>query len=722
MANYRAGNAFASSFMQGFSFVDTAMANRRREAMLAERLEEEKKQREFTNSLATQQNERAAQTARRQETTFRQNLEKQELLDESNARFAEVGGDITQLTDEELANYATVNPQIQAAINQNREQKRRVQAVRDMQELSRQQTGAGLSESVAAQGSGSQSAPLEAANEASESAISLFEPAESLQTATADEIRRFRADRQDQGVAASVGNFFEDAGDAIVRQPELRGGVPFPADRYTSQEELDAMEDPAQIQAAVEETRKLFEEAEALARRPQHNTLAESIQTSTRQTAIEQGAVEMSEPIQQRINEAVDMYDTFVNEPQRSKFNQLASESPARASQQYFETRNTVDVANPDLAKQVDRRMVPVLDRYEGQLVDKALSYPAGSRERLLHTQTLRNVQKSRAVIAGQQPSAAQQAEVHAPGLKIGDTQRVQNVNAVLFDPERPRVPHGTRPASNVRAATTVVNRISPSTTRLSDRQIESLLVLADENMIDAATAQTVMMTGQWPPGKDPNSIKAITSVHGYAFGELEGGGMIFMPEYSKRDITSGKLRDEVAEGDVQDRTFSLDKMNTVIEGARIQNPNMTDEMASGYRNFILDYAPRLRGELNLDSEENLLLLGKMLAQSDELARDSQTDGLPLVGWFGAKDREMEEIFFSPQMRVEYAVNFEKRPVRVSERMLQQDWDTEAIRSELLTSGVLNNRMSEQQIKSLGETDLAWIAVVLWGSPDQMGD
>lgn len=719
MTNFRAGEAFANSFMRGFGIVDEAMARRRQEQRIKDEIEARKQEREFNRTMRAQENARAAARAEREKTDYLDRRARQALLDESNATIAEVGFD--NLTDEQIARYATVNPRIQAEIDKDAAMAERIANVRAAQGIYQAQTPSdegGLSAGVA--GVAGVSAPEAAADEAAATAQNLFAPALGLQEATIGELRQGSPgtvdSAPDAGRVSSPSPFGGPLGLPSKREARSfeQTTVQLPADRYYSQEELDSIQDPAEKKAALESNDAVIAEAQAAARSPRSNQLTPAAQ-------FQEGAEAIAGPVRQQIEAYVAEYEAFVNSPRDSKFFALAAENPTAASQQYFQTRNTVKSVNPELARQVDQQMVPVLNRYSAQLAEQAAAAPAGSPEQRRYMQSLNNVQHSRMQIAESQPLAARIAGIRG-GLKLGDTTRIGDVQAVFEDPLRPRYPTGTRPSTQVRGAATIAGRVNSATKRLSDRQIEALLTLSDEGYIDGPTAQTVMMTGQWPPGKDPNTITKITETNGYAIAWPESGNPYIVPSLSHR-VTNPEefVAKEKSGSDQPDRTFNMDKLDTIVQGAKIQNPAMTPEYEAALRSFMLDFAPKLRQSHYLDSEENLLLLGKMYMQSQVLAHQSQDDGMWLTGWFGAKDRTPEELFFNPAMREEYARNFESRPVNIPERLLQQPLDATAIRSELKTSGILAGTYTDEQIDQMTEIQLNYLANLLWQDPAEFG-
>ena len=702
MPNYRAGQAFADSFMRGFSFVDQIHARRRQEKRLDEQLEEQKRQREFDRTMRAQENARAASREQDRRTAEQDRRDRQAALDESNAAIASRGFD--DLTDEEIAKWATVNPRIQAEIDKDEAMRERIEAYRTAQGIAQ----AGLTESVT--GTSSEGNPgVEMADAASESAINLFEPAVSLQEATLAEVRQAspEGDVIPEPVGPTTSNRFGGALGLPTSKPRQQAEsdqltVQLPGDRYYSPEEIDKIEDPVEKQAALESTDQVIAEARNKARSPRESQLRPPGQ-------FQEGAGVLADQVNEQITTTVAEYDAFVNNPRDSSFFKLAASEPAAASQQYFQTRNTVYAQNPKLAAQVDAQMVPVLNRYEEQLRGEAANYPAGSTEARRYQQSLANVQKSRATIAKTQPSPVTVADIRG-GLKLGDTQRVQSVQSVANDPSRPRVPYGTRSSGETRAAATVAGRVRPGQNRLSDKQIEALILLQDEGRIDSATAQTVMMTGMWPPGKDPSAIKSITTVNGWAVAMTEGGGWYMVPELS--NPTPRKETSSQSDAD-RNRTFTTDKLDKIMEGAKTYSPELAPEYEQALRGFILDYAPRLRQSHYLDSEENLMLLGRMLMSAQEASHISKNDGI-IFGWGGEKDREPEELFFNQEMRLEYVKEYDMRPVVVPERLMQQGLNAEAIRSELLTSQMLAGVVSDAEINKMSEADLVWIANILF--------
>jgi len=727
--------SFTDSFIKGYSFIDSINARRRQEEKLDQRLEEESKARVYQRSRQDRIDaERTEDRALKAED--RQNMIKGEELAASGA------------SPEELVPYVAFSP---SAANIVKEARRRGELAEAAETLGT--IGNAPTQSVAG-GFGPQLGGQAPVTESPVTSLedtqlpsgegTAFAPARtpdtSLQTLSEESVQRFQPDYQERGLGGKLladfagniqqgtrmlGNLAESlpvggpAGGNAQRGPRA-AGTAFAGEIFVPSEFIDPQSE-AYLSASPREraeieraNTEIVEDLEKRAMNPARNKLARPI---TLQGRLQEGGELLRDEIQAYNVRVKSSYSKFINGDADSELEALARQNPAAAAQKYFQDRNTVgEIMGKEAMDAVDGRMLPVLDEYAAELVGTVQSLPAGTSEQKRFQDQLRQVQTARAEISRTGTQPAERAGVNPGGMPVGNRTLTDNVMQVVDDPSRPRAPYGTTTEGQTRAAMTVAQRVT-GRSKLTRKQIDAMVLLRDEQIIDPETVRSVLMTGHWPPGKDPNAVTKITTVNGYAVAFTEGGGFHVVPGLSNPDKPKG---DTGKPGEGTSRSFDSATLDVILNGARTVTPNMQPYQEAALKGFMLDFAPVIRQRMNTASEENKMMIGRIVQQSLFLSEQSQNDGF--LGMGGKKDVTPEELFFSQDMRVEYAKEFDQRPVQIPERVFQQQYDAEAIRSELIDSGVLSEYYTPEQIGQLGERDLIYIANVLFADVETFGE
>ena len=369
----------------------------------------------------------------------------------------------------------------------------------------------------------------------------------------------------------------------------------------------------------------------------------------------------------------VQKYAEFMDPSAESPLEDMIQASPRGAAVSYLQDRETLMAVRPDLAEQVDRRMVPVLDAVEGDMQTETQQFAPGSPDHRRAQARLGNLQQTRNAIARGQPRIAEQAGIQPAGLKIADSARVDDVMSAIYNPERPVPTMHT--AGSINAAATIAGRITPNGKRLNANQIESLSVLAEAGWMDRSTAFNVMMTGGWPPGKDPNAIVKIQAAGGTVYALTQGGGVITLPS----------ARDKDTKGGIPNREFGEEQDKAIRAGMLSHTPGLSEAnqnhlMSSVYRN-----PSWFRQYFNTTSQEDMRKLGIMAAEnlilSSAQALEFESDWAP---WTGKEDAiDPAEIWFQPEMRDKLANDFELTIIPMPDMKDTSGLDAEGARQDM---------------------------------------
>lgn len=704
MASFRDANAFTQNFMQGFGFVDNAFRARRDERRLEERLAEERTERQFRRRMATERNRRAEEqlgfqrdVAERAEETHDRAMRERDLQLEGERLVAELGAE--NLTDEQLAQYAGLSPSVAAEVQRRGRQDRITGALSDIAPL-RQGLSAGMSELP----SSSVDETVDPEAIGGESQFAGSRGAGGLQAVSEAELAAI-----DPGAVPERRNILGQP-----KAPSEERNIMVPEEIVTPTE-LESINDPEARQAARARNQEIVDGLTQVSKRPKHNLISGESVMST--ISLEEATERNLELARQAEAQVASRYESFLSSDE-STLETLAAEDPGAAAVTYFQDRATLmDAKGADFVAQVDRRMKPVLDNYANQIRGEMNAVEPGSREFRQHQQRLANVITSRNEIASQQPSVSQQAGVRG-GLPVGNASLVSSVTDVVTDPNRPGHVPNTLPRSRINAAMTTAGRITPNTRRLTDRQISALVTLYDEGMIDQQSFQSVITTGAFPPGKDPNSIKSLTKSGGSLWGLTEGGGVVLV-------AADGDLsRDDV--GSAPDKEMTTAKIDTILSGARMANPNLTPEAEAAIGQIAVQHADYIRANFALTSEEQRLRLGQILVQSYNLAKLNRENNYNKWFRFGPSDDPENaptgrEMFLNPAMRAELAKQFDVPLITLPPSILgAPDVDWEAARQSIRDGDLLNYGIRPEDADRMTDNQLAYTIFLLNATPEQI--
>jgi len=678
MPNSFAANAFANNFITGFQFVDQIKANKRNEQRLNQRLEEERQERSFqrrrTLERDTQVREDRGFVA--QERT-RQAKERADIKEASRLALN------PDSTNEELLSFAHV-PQAAAELKRRIGEEKFTEAVREFQTIG----GVGVPSNGATQplGGGAKedqvlSQPVDQ-QPVRDNAFG-FGPnrgVSGLEVVEEEEFNRFSTAFQEKGffatgadvVAGQVAQTKRAGRDVIagaLNAPgrirasitgedinpatqnvgqEFTGRVNLPGEFTTTTEfeELNATGDSAAIREAADKNREITADYERRGALPQ---------SFSRTARSRQGAVLVESDAARRNaiaaeNSAIKVAQDFLDPAQTSLLGELAQSDPKLAAVAYLDIRATIEGKQPRLAVDMDRRMVSVLNEAEVNMQNELISKSPGSPEFRRQMASLGQLQRSRDEVAGLQPSIARQAGVRSQGLNIGNAEMTSKVTDAMYDSNQPGV--GYQPPSALNAAATVAGRISPRR-RLNDAQIQALYTL--KPWLDKPTITSVMMTGAFPPGKDPNAIKSLQKAGNTVYALHEGGSVSVLPQASGGKIPSQELTEE--------------GIGFALAGAMTKFPDMDERRQGQFVGLLIDHADWIRQRYVMSSEEQMNQVGRYFGQMVSLS-DAELNRREDSFWATTTNSPSpEDLFMSPELAGKVAADLgidliEVKPVR----------------------------------------------------------
>lgn len=683
MANSNDANAFANNFIRGFSFVDEIKARNRAEKRLEESLAQQKEDRAF-QKRRTLEADQQVRDDRSFTSKERDRAAKERGLREEGDRLASLGEDAS---DEELMATSAFSPAAAAEMARRNGEKRFGKALKGVQDIPNAGGGAGVTGQQGAEQPGAQSlsdavtqegaqAPADPATQAPAGPEGFnFAPSKGPGSRTEvpeEEFNKFSEAYQNKSSLGKVGDVVAGqaaqtvraaggaaAGFALAPAKAIRQaftGEKLPTgnvgndftgtysvndDEWTSPAEfadLTALGDNAGIAAAEAKNREVTNRMEQAGERPSNFTLS-SVTLGTRQgNALSNADTERRNA--QVIEQAtVAKYRRFSEPGEQSRLQDQIVQGKVRGvTVEYLNDRETLRNADPELAAITDRRMVPVLEATEAQLRNEISGLDVNSVEGRKQQKILSNLHTSRDTIARGQPGILKQSGVRSEGLKVGHQPTVQATVDSIFDPERPVVTQHTAGALN--AAATVAGRITPSKQRLNETQVQSLATLAEAGWIGKDTALSVMMTGAWPPGQDPNAVTSIQEAGGTVWA-LTKGGNYFVLQASKDKAGGG-----VANQEIGDEQFKW-----IDAGIKSGSPNISDANMAQLRGIVIEDPSFIRSRFNVTSQEDMRRVGLLLSQSFILQGKKYAD-LDGVFWSNTKNAPTTaQIFFSPEMR-----------------------------------------------------------------------
>jgi hypothetical protein len=438
---------------------------------------------------------------------------------------------------------------------------------------------------------------------------------------------------------------------------EFTGELNLPAE-FTTPEEFEQMAvDGASPAATQEAADRNFAITEDYVRRGRNVSRDMDIGAFTRQGAAlatsdeeRRNAIAME---QRAVKTAQEFLDPATQA--ESELGQLAMEDPRAATLKYLEMRATLENTNPTLANETDRAMLPVVKMSEEQFQAETASLDPESRDGKKALASLSNLQRSRDAIAKGQPSINEQSNIKPAGVKVGDAERVTDVVDTIFDPDRVVPTQNTGSAINT--AATVAGRISPSK-RINAAQTDALATLAQAGWIDKTTAMSVMMTGHWPPGKNPNGIRKIQEAGGTVYAMTNNDDVIVLQS------AKGALPPPAPSTAITD-----EQVGWVAASIKRQFPNMEDNNVQALTSIMYENPEWVRSRWNNTSQEDMRKLGTFIAETKVLTDNKYTQMADGWFWFEGNTKEaptvnqtLMDVAMRDRLNVEFGMDYKPMP------------------------------------------------------------
>ena len=720
MASRNSG-VFLQNFMQGFSFVDEIKRQKKADQRLTVRLDEERAERSF-------QRRRQQRTDRRVSTLFGQQQEDRasDLEDKANAeegdQFALQNPDASI---EELSQFPH-SPEARAAIKRQNLTGRKVSAARTLNDL-RQRNVA-----PSATAPGDSVAPIvdpASAEAAGEGAGFGFDRAPSAGRAGAhviseEEFNLGSEAFQSKGFFGKIGDVvggqivqtgraLGDIGVAARGGPgsraggqnvgeEFSGEITVPGE-FTTTDEFAQMREAgsseAEIQAADaknDEIRTRYESANPSAFGRQASILNASDVTRREAIAAE--------------NDAVKTVQDFLdpNTTAESQIGQMAVEDPKAAIARYLEIEATVRGTNPALAQKMTAAMEPTFNAAQIQLSTELQQSTVGTPEYRQTAAKQKKLNETRTQLAYTQPPVARQAGINSSGLKIGDSERADDFMSAAYNPDRP-APTAV-PSGRVNSAAAIAGRIAPGK-RLNNVQLEALITGLEAGWIDKPTFSSVLQTGQWPPGKNPNEIRKTIKVGETMWAQTEAGRMFILTDpVGDRKVAAGETRE-----------FGEDQMKWVAEGGRMAG--VPEGRIGELQGMMLQNAGYVRKHYSMNSPESMMVASQIFSQSMILnAADHKR--MSEDGWYRFTNPKnaftANEIFHNEDLRKRLAERYEVQLVPVPPIGNTSNYDIEPFKAAV-DEGTHGQKLQQDHkngVMSDADYFYAWAAINM--TPEQM--
>ncbi len=502
MADPRSQNAFISSFMQGFSFVDSINERNRRNRLLEEDLERRR-------TLEDARESRAVAAEGRAQEIHDLNLAEHERVANERAlgREADTAAFDETIPLDEVSHLLPYSSALQDRFMRERGETELIDALAWAQDQGRQagvqtQTG-GADPGVASTDPGASIV------EAGQSLLSPSRGRDSLQSVDIDELNQFDTEFEggilegaDQfsrritggarGLSTAAANLVNEA----IGEPPVESGASFAAEvggnlmvpeDFTTEAEFAQITDPSEFEMARRRNEEIINQIRERGPDPDASRL-DRLQSGTREMQAEARRAEF---------QVRDRYQGVTDPAEDSRFRQMMVDDPVAASTQYFNDRETLISAEPGTAAAMDIAMQPVIARADAEYQETLQSTVAGTQE---HTNAQRNIRNLRATQAQiyQDFDPAAQAGINEQGLPVGNAELTRDFNNLLTSPDRPR-PFEPMASGQARASNAVVSRISPDTRRLTPTHLRHLTRLVDAGWMSHEDAMTYAMTGQPP-------------------------------------------------------------------------------------------------------------------------------------------------------------------------------------------------------------------------------
>lgn len=747
--NSFSANAFANNFMTGFAFVDQIKSGKRREALLNQRLKEEREERSFQRRR-TLEGDKNVRTDRGFRLEDRERLEEERALREKGAKAA-LNPDTTNAQLLELVPHSPASAT---------ELKRRIgverfeQAIADAQTiptagfagqttLSQGLAGAPAEQGVAPSATPS-GAPQAAAAETGGFNLAPDRGESSLQVISEEQATSFSESFQNKSflgkaaevisgqfsqtaraagdVLGAVGNLPKRAFGAIVGEDtdaikqnigqEFTGELLVRAADFTDPEEFAAMEaagDNEGRREGARRNRQIMADMERRADSPNAMRIGAYVGAGDFSSlGVQDRRAQSSEKLRREAiiaqNKVIKTAENFLDPTKESILDNLAESNPRAAASAYLELRATLDGVDPLLAQRMDRQMVPVLDEALTGISEALATLDPGTQQAKRMLRSLENLRESRNVIARRQPAVADTVGIRAQGLKIGDHERANDVVNEIFNPDR--VVAESHTPQELSTAVTIVSRITASTRRLNKKQISAIAILAEERYIDKPTALSVIMTGQWPPGKNPKAIKELQKTDNEVWALHEDGTVSLLPSSN-----AGKR---------PDRTVNDKNIGWIVQGAKTTGISESQEQqAIGLFN---ENAGWIRKYYNMENQESMMAAGRAIGQSIWLSSKNKAkkddSNWPWVS--GKNAPSPEEVFLSITIRSALSAEFGVKPVPVPVGIVGSDLDTSPVRAAIAEGK--HDDIDPSFAETMTAEDLRYVFFVLNATPEQIAE
>ncbi len=747
-------NAFANSFIQGYSFIDNIKANKRAEARLEQRLAEEREARAFQRKRQLEQDrfrrEDRATAAEDRERALADRQKREEgirLSLDPNA------------SEEQLAALAPFSPEAYAVLKQRAEMDKNVAAAREIQKLN-QAGQAGLTQSQGNQGLSAAVAQT-TQGQAAAGAAPAPQPG-ALVGSTPTGRNSGTIDRAPAN--PDIGTFREPqtAADQFVEVDE--SDVSFFDPRYQNRNALGKaadilVGDATQVGQAVENfggriAGGIEGAANATLRAVGINPppegdifpVADSKSNAPRARPLAGTLLMPSEFVSPNSPEWLEASSQERAEIRKNNERIIADQRRLAESPSNFKITPNTRLGALQEAGEIGRDEAiryenQVINTYEdwvgpegGKLEELALQDPAAAATKYLADRaTLEQLRPDMVTAADRRmvpvfeatkAQIAQDLAKYSPGSPQHRqaAQKYQNLQDSInvIARKQPKVAQeggvqGGFPVGNKKVADNVTSvmfdpdrpmpdretpgRINAAATvagnikpgrRLTDNQIEALYTLSNAGWLDKSTAQYVLLNGQFPPGQDPKGYKS----------HFKQGKDVYIVTNDGSIVPMASTQ----QGRVPSREIGEDVLGSVKKGLLMSNPNMQESDINSALGVVAQNASFVRQHFNVTSEEQMMKLGMILHQNKILAAKefkSRDDA-----WFETTKNSSTaaDLFTDPAMRQALAIEHEIDIISMPEAIRPEDVDVELVRQayrdgEMGPIGVqYESQMTDEQI------------------------
>lgn len=671
MADVRQASRFASSFIQGFSFVDQINQRNRAQAKLDERLKAEQEDRAFRrkrleqiDTERTEDRQRAADLFERAENQEKlagdaetellkgPNADRNILL--AGARFSTRTFDflLKEMSREEL-----------------------VQAIQDSEgELPPTQTS-GLNDAVTAGEPGAPAAPGTAAG----SLLSPSRGRSSLQSVSVDTLSEFdegapggffsspgaagtRTVEQIEGALDAVGgasvglaqgaaNVARRASNAVFgtdfgplagdRASDISTSISISAEEFSDPSELAVLgDDPAAFEEArlrsIQAVTDLRETGAAAA-------AAAGVEKVSRLDELREGSRAERQAARDAEFIVTQRYESYFDGTQENAFRSLVAEDPVAGVVVYANDRATLQSASPNLATDIDAAMTLPFKAAEQEAILTIQSNAQGSPERAKASRDLQSYRITQKQMY-EDYSPFKAAGIDDRGLPIGNGKLVGQLQQAIEDPNRPKNAEPF-PQEQMRAALTVTDRIK-NTRRATDKQVKAALIVMEGGLASGQDVLSLAMTGSWPstaPAANFHQFKPGIPV----FVENGDGNLkhVFTPPGAEKPKP------------ILPNFFSQDNLEQFRAGIATRFPpgrEGNDDLTSALEGILLINLDGIQEALDMTDPLAPNRLGQVYAAAVAIADAEDIPGIPW--WLGDTEPSFAKLLSSPKFLAELAL------------------------------------------------------------------